>query len=133
VKERYHTLEIKRLSGMLLQMPKLGWIMGFCAMASLGLPGLAGFWGEFPAILSAYQPAEGLPVEVFRVYMVIAAIGTVFAAGYLLWMFQRTAFGEPTEEFSPLLIAIVVFGVYPQLMFKVLDPAVGVTLKAFGG
>jgi NADH-quinone oxidoreductase subunit M len=154
VKERYHTLEIKRISGMLLQMPKLGWILGFSAMASLGLPGLAGFWGEFPAILSAYNPAPGLPVEVFRVYMVIAAIGTVLAAGYLLWMFQRIAFGEPTEEFAtghghdedihdvnkfewmawtPLLIAIVVFGVYPQLMFKVLDPAVGVTLKAFGG
>jgi NADH-quinone oxidoreductase subunit M len=154
VKERYHTLEIKRLSGMLLQMPKLGWIFGFCAMASLGLPGLAGFWGEFPAILSAYHPAAGLSVNVFRVYMVIAAIGTVFAAGYLLWLFQRIAFGEPAAEFaaghghdedihdvnkfewmawSPLLIAIVVFGVYPQLMFKVLDPAVGVTLKAFGG
>jgi len=154
VKERYHTLEIKRLSGMLVQMPKLGWILGFSAMASLGLPGLAGFWGEFPAILSAYQPAEGLSVEVFRTYMVIAAIGTVFAAAYLLWLYQRTAFGEPTAEFAaghghdedihdvnkfewiawtPLLIAIVVFGVYPQLMFKVLDPAVGVTLKAFGG
>ncbi len=154
VKERYHTLEIKRLSGMLVQMPKLGWILGFSAMASLGLPGLAGFWGEFPAILSAYQPAEGLPVETFRTYMVIAAIGTVFAAGYLLWLYQRTAFGTPTEEFAPghghdedihdvnkfewiawtpLLIAIVLFGVYPQLMFKVLDPAVGVTLKAFGG
>jgi NADH-quinone oxidoreductase subunit M len=154
VKERYHTLEIKRISGMLLQMPKLGWILGFCAMASLGLPGLAGFWGEFPAILSAYQPAPGLSVNVFRAYMVIAAIGTVFAAGYLLWLFQRIAFGEPTAEFAaghghdedihdvnkfewiawtPLLIAIVVFGVYPQLMFKVLDPAVGVTLKAFGG
>jgi NADH-quinone oxidoreductase subunit M len=86
--------------------------------------------------------------------MVIAAIGTVFAAGYLLWLFQRIAFGEPTSEFAaghghdedihdvnkfewiawtPLLIAIVVFGVYPQLMFKVLDPAVVVTLKAFGG
>ena len=154
VKERYHTLEIKRLSGMLVQMPKLGWILGFSAMASLGLPGLAGFWGEFPAILSAYQPADGLPVETFRTYMVIAAIGTVFAAAYLLWLYQRTAFGEPTAEFAaghghdedihdvnkfewiawtPLLIAIVVFGVYPQLMFKVLDPAVGVTLKAFGG
>jgi NADH-quinone oxidoreductase subunit M len=154
IKERYHTLEIKRLSGLLLQMPKLGWILGFSAMASLGLPGLAGFWGEFPAILSAYQPAEGLPVELFRVYMVIAAIGTVLAAAYLLWLFQRTAFGEVSEEFAaghghdedirdvdtfewiawtPLLIAIVVFGVYPQLMFKVLDPAVGVTLKAFGG
>jgi len=154
VKERYHTLEIKRLSGMLVQMPKLGWILGFSAMASLGLPGLAGFWGEFPAILSAYQPADGLPVETFRTFMVIAAIGTVFAAAYLLWLYQRTAFGEPTAEFAaghghdedihdvnkfewiawtPLLIAIVVFGVYPQLMFKVLDPAVGVTLKAFGG
>ena len=41
------------------QMPQLGWILGFCAMASLGLPGLAGFWGEFPAILSAYSPAAG--------------------------------------------------------------------------
>ena len=154
VKERYHTLEIKRLSGLLVQVPKLGWILGFSAMASLGLPGLAGFWGEFPAILSAYQPAPGLPVETFRTFMVIAAVGTVFAAGYLLWLFQRIAFGEPTAEFSPghghdqdihdvnkfewvawtpLLIAIVVFGVYPQLMFKVLDPAVGVTLKAFGG
>jgi NADH-quinone oxidoreductase subunit M len=163
IKERYHTLEIKRLSGLLVQVPKLGWILGFSAMASLGLPGLAGFWGEFPAILSAYQPAEGLPVGVFRAYMVVAAIGTVFAAAYLLWLYQRTAFGEPTAEFSgghghdhghgdddahsdihdvnkfewiawtPLLIAIVVFGVYPQLMFQVLDPAVGVTLKAFGG
>ncbi len=154
VKERYHTLEIKRLSGMLVQMPKLGWILGFCAMASLGLPGLAGFWGEFPAIMSAYQPAAGLNVQVFRIFMVIAAVGTVLAAGYLLWLYQRTAFGEPTAEFAaghghdedihdvnkfewmawtPLLIAIVVFGVYPQLMFKILDPAVGVTLKAFGG
>ena len=60
VKHRFHTLEITRLGGMLIQMPKLGWILGFCAMASLGLPGLAGFWGEFPAILSAYSPAFGL-------------------------------------------------------------------------
>ena len=59
VKDRYHTLEIKRLGGMLKQMPKLGWILGFCAMASLGLPGLAGFWGEFPAIVSSYSPFGG--------------------------------------------------------------------------
>src|SRR5215210_6649985 len=77
IKERYHTLEIRRLTGMLLQMPKLGWILGFCAMASLGLPGLAGFWGEFPAILSAYNPAAGLSQPLFRTLMVIAAVGTV--------------------------------------------------------
>src|SRR3546814_16616783 len=45
VKDRYHTLEIKRLGGILLKAPKLGWVLGFATMASLGLPGLAGFWG----------------------------------------------------------------------------------------
>jgi NADH-quinone oxidoreductase subunit M len=174
VKHRYHTLEIKRLSGMLIQMPRLGWILGFCAMASLGLPGLAGFWGEFPAILSSWSPNEVLhgSLDLYRVLTVIAALGTVLAAAYLLWLYQRTAFGTPSEEFggsahdahghvahslsaaanahddhsgdhggdhgadihdvtpiewiswTPFLVAIVVFGVYPQLMFKVMDPAV---------
>jgi NADH-quinone oxidoreductase subunit M len=139
VKERYHTLEIKRLGGLLLKAPKLGWILGFATMASLGLPGLAGFWGEFPAILAAYNPAPGLPVETFRTFMVIAAIGTVFAAGYLLWLFQRTAFGVTKEEFVdddihdvhvsewiawlPMLALILVLGVYPHLIFQVTDPA----------
>ncbi len=171
VKHRYHTLEIKRLRGMLIQMPKMGWILGFCAMASLGLPGLAGFWGEFPAILATYQPGFGLSEQLYRTLMVIAALGTVLAAAYLLWLYQRTAMGEPNPEFmsnadhgsaghghaahslsaaanthddhlddhgadiedvtllewiswTPFLVAIVVFGVYPQLMFKVMDPAV---------
>jgi NADH-quinone oxidoreductase subunit M len=132
-------------------------------MASLGLPGLAGFWGEFPAILSAYNPAPALNETLFRVLMVIAALGTVLAAGYLLWLYQRTAFGEPSPEFTghghahavgaagndehhddihdvnvfewiawtPLLIAIVVLGVYPQLMFKVMDPAVTQLVEVF--
>src|SRR5205085_6847158 len=75
IQERFHTRELSRLGGLLLQAPRLGWILGFCAFASLGLPGLAGFWGEFPAILSAYQPADGLHTAVFRTYMVVAAIG----------------------------------------------------------
>ena len=56
VKERYHTLEIRQMGGLLLRIPRLAWILGFCAMASLGLPGLAGFWGEFPSILASYSP-----------------------------------------------------------------------------
>jgi len=141
VKERYHTLDIGRLGGMLLQAPRLGWILGFVTMASLGLPGLAGFWGEFPAILSAYQPANGLPEETFRTFMVIAAVGTVLAAGYLLWLLQRTAMGEPSEEFAddpnitdvtriewiawtPFLFLILLFGVAPGLIFEITDPAV---------
>ncbi len=180
IKHRYHTLEIKRLSGMLIQMPKMGWILGFSAMASLGLPGLAGFWGEFPALLSAYSPGFGLDETLYRTLLVIAAIGTVLAAGYLLWLYQRTAFGEPSPEFvdhgghdshgapaaslssaanddftgddhddhhgvdihdvtplewiswAPFLVAIVVFGVYPQLMFKVMDPAVTKLVEQIG-
>jgi NADH-quinone oxidoreductase subunit M len=140
VKDRFHTLELSRLGGLLLQAPKLGWILGFCAMASLGLPGLAGFWGEFPALLSAYQPHADLSEELFRVYMVISAIGTVFAAGYLLWMLQRTAFGTPKEEWeghhfhdvhgpewiswTPLLAAILVFGLLPGLLLDITNPSV---------
>ncbi len=149
MKERFHTLEIKRLGGLLLQAPKMGWILGFCTMASLGLPGLAGFWGEFPAILSAYEPGAGLSEELFRTYMVIAAIGTVLAAGYLLWLFQRTAFGTPSEEFAdadiadvkltewiawlPLLALILVLGVFPNLIFHVTDPFLTAMGQTFAG
>ena len=140
-------------------------------MASLGLPGLAGFWGEFPAILSAYSPVQDTPFgslsePLFRTLMVIAAMGTVLAAGYLLWLYQRTAFGEVNPEFAgharPRALAsvragqrraprrdprrqhlrvdrvdaaaasrIVVLGVYPQLMFKIMDPAVAKLVKVF--
>jgi NADH-quinone oxidoreductase subunit M len=141
MKDRFHTLEIKRLGGLLLQAPRMGWIFGFCAMASLGLPGLAGFWGEFPAILASYNPAPGLSVTLFRTCMVIAALGTVLAAGYLLWLFQRSSFGRPKAEFendphirdmvptewlswSPLIVGILLFGFLPGLIFDVTNPAV---------
>ena len=152
VKERFHSLEIRDMGGLLKAMPRLGWVMGFCAMASLGLPGLAGFWGEFPALLAAYNPAAGLKVETFRVFMVVAAIGTVLAAGYLLWLYQRAFFGNestlvleaehhghvsdilPTEyiAWTPMLIAIIVLGIWPNILFHVLDPAVNAALRAVG-
>ncbi|MEZ5311995.1 MAG: NADH-quinone oxidoreductase subunit M [Microthrixaceae bacterium] len=150
MKERYHTLEISRLGGLLVQAPKFGWIYGLAAMASLGLPGLAGFWGEFPAILAAYSPAQGLSTGLFRTLMVVAAIGTVFAAGYLLWLYQRTAFGTPTEEFAddphitdmniyewiawvPLVVFIVVLGFVPSIVFNTAEPAVSAIAKIVGG
>lgn len=147
VKDRFHTLEINRLGGLLLQAPRMGWLLGFTCMASLGLPGLAGFWGEFPAILSAYNPAQGLSVPLFRTLMVIAALGTVLAAAYLLWLLQRVAFGTPTGEFehahihdlhltdyiawTPMIVLIVVLGIAPGLVFHVTDGAVVHALRSF--
>ncbi|MEX2253917.1 MAG: NADH-quinone oxidoreductase subunit M [Acidimicrobiia bacterium] len=156
VQERYGTREMSRLGGLLTQAPKLGWILGFTAMASLGLPGLAGFWGEFPAVLASYEPANladglfgGDNLWTYRSFMVIAAIGTVLAAGYLLWMLQRVAFGKVSSEFenahihdvhvsewlawTPLLVLIVVLGVYPDLLFSITDGAVQPIGKIFGG
>jgi len=149
VKDRYHTLDMKRLGGLLVQAPRMGWLLGFASMASLGLPGLAGFWGEFPALLAAYSPGAGLSEPVFRTFMVVGAIGTIFAAAYLLWMYQRVAFGEPTEEFrdaeiadlhvtdyiawTPFVLLIAFFGIYPQAIFKVTDAAVHVALSGYGG
>ncbi|HTN81097.1 MAG TPA: NADH-quinone oxidoreductase subunit M, partial [Acidimicrobiales bacterium] len=149
VKERYHTLEIRQMGGLLQRIPRFGWILGFCAMASLGLPGLAGFWGEFPSILASYSPAAGLSEGVFRTYMVIAAVGTVLAAAYLLWLYQRTAFGDVSPTFAhepahdvtipewmawtPLLAGILVLGIFPNLIFGMTDEAVGTALRALGG
>jgi NADH-quinone oxidoreductase subunit M len=140
VQHTFETREMSRLGGLLIQAPKLGWILGFCAMASLGLPGLAGFWGEFPAILSTFNPAAPLHEATFRTFMVVAAIGTVLAAGYLLWMLQKVAFGTPKPEFehahihdvspfewiawTPILLLIVALGVYPNILFRVTDGAV---------
>jgi len=157
MQERYHTREMSRLGGLLVSAPKMGWILGFSAMASLGLPGLAGFWGEFPAVLSAFEPsklANGLVggtdanLWTYRTYMVIAAIGTVLAAGYLLWMYQRVAMGTPKPEFehehihdvhtpewiawTPLILGIVVFGLFPNLIFSITDGAATHLTRAFG-
>ena len=81
--------------------------------------------------------------------MVVAAVGTVLAAAYLLWMFQRVAMGKIPEEWeskhihdvhmpewiawTPLLVAIVVLGVFPALLFDVTDGAVQGVAKVLGG
>ncbi|HAX81600.1 MAG TPA: NADH-quinone oxidoreductase chain 13 [Actinobacteria bacterium] len=150
MQHRYHTREISRLGGNMKLMPVIGGLLGFAAMASLGLPGLAGFWGEFMALLASFNPLDGLSLTVFRTAMVVGAIGTVLTAGYFLWMLQKVNLGEPPAEWTgkelhdadrfelaawaPLVIAIFAIGVYPKIIFGATDGAVvNLIRSAFGG
>ena len=98
IKERTHTTVIKDLPrGLYQKAPRLGFIFGFACIASLGLPGLAGFWGEFLALLGAYTP--GVPERLlYRVLLVIAAVGMVLTAAYFLRIMRRVGQGQAARE-----------------------------------
>ena len=150
--DRYHTRQISEIGGGLMQkLPYLGGVFAFVAIASLGLPGLAGFWGEVMALLSSFNPATVLHdhTALFRVFMVMGGIGTILTAGYFLWMLQRVNMGTTPERWTevalpdivtiewiawvPLLIATLALGLYPRLIFGMTDSAVRGLLHLFGG
>ena len=148
VHERYHTRQISELGGMLRQIPRFGSLLTFTAIASLGLPGLAGFWGEVLALLGSYQPHGELSPTLFRILMVGGGIGTVLTAGYFLWTLQRVNMGSVPERFAdgrgvfdvvafewwawaPLIALIAVAGIYPKIILAVTDGAVERLLGVF--
>ena len=149
IQHRYHTREIPELGGLALKIPILAGLLAYAAIASLGLPGLAGFWGEVMALLSSYSPLEGLDLTTFRTYMVLGGIGTILTAGYFLWMLQRVNLGklpekwkdakfadvEPLEwaAWAPLLVLILLLGVAPRLVFDVTGKSVEVLSAAVTG
>jgi len=119
--ERRHTRMISDFGGLSTPMPIFATIFMIVALSSIGLPGLNGFVGEFLILLGAFQ--------VNKLYAAISATGVIFAACYMLWMFQRVMFGKCTNEknlalqdlswreigyFLPLLLFIVWIGVYPN-------------------
>jgi NADH-quinone oxidoreductase subunit M len=115
-------------------------VFAFVSIASLGLPGLAGFWGEVMALLSSFQPNQVLSTGTFRVFMVMGGIGTILTAGYFLWMLQRVNMGLLPERWKgsafrdifavewlawvPLLVLVIALGVFPRLVFGMSDEAV---------
>jgi NADH-quinone oxidoreductase subunit M len=147
--DRYHTREIAEIGpGMMQNLPKLAGIFAYVSIASLGLPGLAGFWGEVMALLSSFNPAEGQNVALFRAFMVAGGVGTILTAGYFLWMLQRVNLGVLPERWKehrfsdmiavewvswvPLLVLILVLGVFPRLVFGMTDDAVRSVAALFG-
>jgi NADH-quinone oxidoreductase subunit M len=150
--DRYHTRMIADIGGGMLQkMPLLAGIFAFTAIASLGLPGLAGFWGEVMALLSSYSPAEILSghTTLFRTLMVFGGIGTILTAGYFLWTLQRVNLGTLPDlwrdrtlpdvtavelvSWAPLLVGILLLGVFPRVLFGTTNDAVAILARLFGG
>ncbi|MDX6255661.1 MAG: NADH-quinone oxidoreductase subunit [Frankiales bacterium] len=141
LKDRYHTDVIDEIGGgAQAKVPYLGGLLGFTAIASLGLPGLAGFWGEMLALLGAYHPAAGLPRGLFLGLMTAGGIGAVLTAGYLLWMLARVNQGVVPPQWrpvripdadlvelavwTPLVVLTIAIGVYPRLVLGLSNAAV---------
>jgi NADH-quinone oxidoreductase subunit M len=148
--DRYHTRQMAEIGGGVMQkLPYLGGVFAFVAIASLGLPGLAGFWGEVMALLASFSPASSQNLTLFRVFMVAGGIGTILTAGYFLWMLQRVNMGTVPEKWKeqpfpdvvavewvswvPLLIFTVALGVFPRLVFGVTDGPVDAIANLFAG
>jgi NADH-quinone oxidoreductase subunit M len=95
IKDRYGTGELARLSVLYGTVPRLAGLFAFAAIAALGLPGLAGFWGEMLAIRSAVYPEGQLPAPTYTVLAVIAAFGVILTSAYFLQLMRGMLQGTP--------------------------------------
>jgi NADH-quinone oxidoreductase subunit M len=127
--DRAHVREIDAFSGLAVRVPVFFGIMSFTMFASLGLPGLAGFVPEFLSLAGAFP--------VFPVLVIISGVGIVITAAYFLWTIRRMFLGKLTPRWEnlpdinfrelvtvvPLMILIVLIGVYPSVLIKLMNPA----------
>jgi NADH-quinone oxidoreductase subunit M len=136
--ERRHTYEISEFGGLASTMPVYAASYLFIVLASVGLPLLNGFIGEFLVLSGAFQANPW--------YGVLGATGVIWSAGYLLWMYQRVFYGRVTlavnnslpdlTDFEKLAVwpcaaAALVMGVAPILWLSAIDPSVRAALTPF--
>jgi len=101
IKDRYGTADLARLKVLYGKVPRLAAVFAFAAMASLGLPGLAGFWGEMLAIRAAVDQAAVLPEDTYRWLAFIAALGVILTSAYFLALIRGMLQGGPVTPVSP--------------------------------
>jgi len=104
IKDRAHTGTLRELGGLRETAPGLSGLLGYAAIASLGLPGLAGFWGEAFAVVAAFS--RGGPFWI--VLGVLAAVGAALAAAYFMRMLRQVTHGPPSPAVSSLAPARLV-------------------------
>jgi NADH-quinone oxidoreductase subunit M len=137
---RTGTRRIEDLGGLAARMPWAGGLLALGALAAMGLPGLAVFVSEFMSIMGVYAT--------FPVQGVLAALGIILSAMYLLYMLARVVFGpierpayeeigdaRPAEMASvvPLAVLLLVLGIFPALLINIQRPAVDAVLSVIGG
>jgi NADH-quinone oxidoreductase subunit M len=128
LQERIHSRETGRMGGLWSTVPRMGAAVMFFALASLGLPGLGNFVGEFLVLLGSYRANVALTV--------LAAGGIVTATVYSLWIIQRAFHGPNTHRWSipdlspremaitaVMIVSLVLLGLYPQPVFDTARPA----------
>ncbi|HZQ18573.1 MAG TPA: NADH-quinone oxidoreductase subunit M [Terriglobales bacterium] len=136
--ERRHTYEIAEFGGLATPMPTYSTFFLFIVLASVGLPLLNGFVGEFLVLSGAFQAKMW--------WGIVGATGVIWSACYLLWMYQRVFFGTVKHEENNLLsdlnlrervalwpaaVMALVMGVAPMLWLNAIDPAVHNALTPF--
>jgi len=134
--ERMHTREIARFQGLAQVMPKFATLFAILAFASLGMPTLNGFIGEFLVLVGTFQEN--------RMYAFFAIWGIVLAAAYLLWLYQRVMLGEVKDDqiaglsdlnlrematLVPLAIAAIVMGLYPKPFLEMIEAPVNAIIE----
>ena len=134
--DRVHSREIADYGGVINTMPRFAAFALLFTMANAGLPGTAGFVGEWMVIIAAVKANFWIGL--------LAASALIFGAAYSLWMFKRVYLGEPgndhvrglsdinAREFTVmalLAIAVLAMGVYPKPFTDVMDPAVAELLR----
>jgi NADH-quinone oxidoreductase subunit M len=137
LQERIHTREIARMSGLWQTVPRLGGTGLFLALASMGLPGLGDFVGEFMILLGVYQKS--------RILTTLAAVGILASTFYALKFVQYVFHGPNNHHwklpdlglreaiiFTPLIVILLWLGLYPQLVFDTFNPAME-TLQQHAG
>lgn len=136
--DRTHTREIKKIGGLFVSMTVVGGLWVYTALASFGLPTLAGFIGEFLVLSGSFKA--------YTVFTTLAAATIVLTAGYLLWASRNICFGPSKSDerlsdatprelgyLAPLVFIILVIGVYPKPLLEVIKPATKAILSSLGG